>query len=172
MVRKNCVNLYRQKETGCSQGSVIGPILANLFLHCVFDKWMSLQYRHIPFERYADDIICHCRTMEEAEAMKEIIMNRLSSCKLKLNEEKTRIVYCNDSGRKGNHENVSFNFPGYTIQPRKSQNSKTKAIFTGFLPAISQKSENHIHETIRGWTLKNRKKLTELSIRMEASSRG
>jgi RNA-directed DNA polymerase len=95
----------------------------------------------------------------------------MTTCKLKLNEEKTRTVYCNDSGRKGNHENVLFDFLGYTFQPRKSQNRKTKAIFTSFQLAISQKSKNHIHETIRCWPLKSMKKLTELDIRMEASTR-
>jgi hypothetical protein len=74
------------------------------------------------------------------------------------------IVYCKDSGRKGNHENVSFDFLGYTFQPRKTQNRKTKIIFTGYLPAIRNKSKKHIHETIRGYPLKTMKKITELSI--------
>jgi RNA-directed DNA polymerase len=160
------------RTMGVPQGSVTGSILSNLYLHYVFDKWMSIHYPDIPFERYADDTVCHCRTKEEAEKMQAIISTRLTACKLKLNEEKTRIVYCKDSRRKGTHENISFDFLGYTFQPRDAKNSKTHQNFTGFLPAISQKSKNHIHETIRSWSLNRKTKLTELSSQMESSSRG
>ena len=53
-----------ERTMGVLQGSVIGPVLANLFLHYVFDKWMEVNYPEVPFERYADDTICHLRTRE------------------------------------------------------------------------------------------------------------
>jgi len=124
------------------------------------------------FERYADDTICHCRTKSEAEEMKVIILNRLSSCKLSLNEAKTRIVYCKDVNRKENHEYICFDFLGYTFRPRKSKNNKTGKIFTGFLPGISQKSKKHIHEVIRSWHLNGKKDLIALDAQMLASVRG
>ena len=103
--------------------------------------------------------------------MKVIIMNRLTDCKLKLNEEKTRIVYCQGSRRKEKQENISFDFLGYTFRPRKAQNSKTGEYFTSFLPGISQKSKNHIHETIRSWPLKSKKRLIDLDTEMASAVR-
>jgi RNA-directed DNA polymerase len=47
------------REKGTPQGGVISPLLANLFLHYAFDRWMAKQYPQMPFERYADDAIVH-----------------------------------------------------------------------------------------------------------------
>jgi RNA-directed DNA polymerase len=55
------------REKGTPQGGVISPLLANLFLHYAFDRWMAKTYPQLPFERFADDAIVHCRTEEEAQ---------------------------------------------------------------------------------------------------------
>src|SRR5262245_5337981 len=84
---------------GTPQGGVVSPILANLFLHYAFDMWMARTFPHIPFERYADDAICHCKSAEEAQALWSALADRFAACKLVLHPEKTKIVYCKDANR-------------------------------------------------------------------------
>src|ERR1700722_16454137 len=51
-----------QRTRGTPQGGVVSPLLANLFLHYVFDLWMQRKFPYVQFERYADDAIVHCRS--------------------------------------------------------------------------------------------------------------
>ncbi len=93
-------------------------MLANLFPHYAFDLWMHRSYPGVQFERYADDAIVHCRSEEEARSVLEAIRGRFAECGLELHPEKTRIVYCKDGDRPGQHEHIKFDFLGYTFQPR------------------------------------------------------
>ena len=95
------------RERGTPQGSVISPLLANLFLHYAFDLWMSRNYPDIPFERFADDAICHCRNEEQALALRAALEERFAECGLELHPEKTQIVYCKDEDRRGDCPNQS-----------------------------------------------------------------
>jgi len=88
------------REKGTPQGGVISPLLANLFLHYAFDRWMAKQYPHNPFERFADDAIVHGRTETEAQEIRAAIAARLKECGLELHPEKTKIVYCKDDDRR------------------------------------------------------------------------
>lgn len=137
---------------GTPQGGVISPLLANLFLHYAFDEWMKRSYPHLPFERYADDAIVHCRTEREAQKVRAAIAARLQECRLELHPEKTKVVYCQDDDRRGNYPNEKFDFLGYTFRPRRSKNRHGK-YFINFTPAVSDKAGKAIRAEIRSWKL-------------------
>lgn len=142
------------RTTGTPQGGVISPLLANLFLHYCFDKWMDLNYPNISFERYADDIIIHCNSKEEAEYLLARIGQRLADCRLSLNELKSKIVYCKDGKRTANHPVNKFNFLGYEFRARHSC-SKKGHYYVGFMPGISPEAGKTITTTMRSWGLHN-----------------
>ena len=112
----------QQPQKGIPQGGVASPLLANLFLHYAFDKWMEREHPDIPFERYADDALCHCKNEAQAKELKRQLVARLKEVGLKLHPEKTKIVYCKDDGRRGEYPHISFDFLGYTFRPRRSKN--------------------------------------------------
>ena len=118
-------------------GAVISPVLANLFLHYAFDCWMVRNFPGCPFERYADDVIVHCKTRRQAEHGLARIAQRMSEVGLTLHPEKTRIVYCKDGRRRGEHEHTSFTFLGYAFRGRGARGTKSGRAFTGFIPAIA-----------------------------------
>lgn len=162
-----------ERNQGVPQGSVIGPILANLFMHYAFDEWMRRKQGHIVFERYADDAICHCRTKAEAERLQAAIVERMAECKLALNERKTKIVYCKDDLRRGSWENVQFDFLGFTFRARRSKNRWGKH-FINFSPAMSNRARKKISEEIRSWKLHLRsdKTLEDLAHMFNAKLQG
>jgi group II intron reverse transcriptase/maturase len=137
-----------QRTSGVSQGGVLSPLLANLFLHYAFDLWMKREFPDCPFERYADDGIAHCATLEEAEQLLEKLTLRMGECKLELHPDKTRIVYCKDDRRNGKHDKVSFDFLGYTFKPRDAVDRRGRR-FTGYLPALSNDSAKRFRDKIR-----------------------
>ncbi|HLF63133.1 MAG TPA: group II intron reverse transcriptase/maturase [Saprospiraceae bacterium] len=166
---------HEKSEKGTPQGGVISPILANLYLHYGFDVWMRRKERTVQFERYADDIIVHCKTEQEAERLLERIKERFKECGLELNPEKTRIVYCKDSNRKGKTERPKkFTFLGYDFKPRKKWNTKEKREFTGFDLGISGKAKIKIRSVLKLLLTKltTQTRLEDIAILVNAKLRG
>jgi RNA-directed DNA polymerase len=128
-----------QRTKGTPQGSAVSPVLANLFMHYAFDTWMDRTYPDCPFERYADDAVVHCSSKRRAEELLAAIAARMMEVGLRLHPDKTKIVYCKDSNRRGDHEHTSFTFLGYTFRPREARRNDGKR-FTSFSPAISSQA--------------------------------
>lgn len=141
---------YDRGGKGTPQGGVISPLLANLFLHYALDLWLTQQFPLIRFVRYADDIVLHCNSKLEAESVLQVVKDRLNSLKLKVNEEKTRIVYCKDYTRRESHDAVQFGFLGYSFQPRVIQSQRNPGTsFLSFTPEISRENQTRVRSSIR-----------------------
>jgi len=141
-----------KRTNGTPQGGVISPLLANLFMHYAFDKWMERNFQGNPFERYADDIVVHCATEKEALILLEKIRERLKECKLDLHPEKTKIVRCKSGNNHGQYPNEEFDFLGYTFKKRKAK-SRNGIFFMSFLPAVGNKAIKKIREQILKWEI-------------------
>jgi len=153
-----------ERTAGTPQGGVISPVLANLFLHYAFDKWMQANFPQTPWARYADDGIAHCKTKAEAENLLKKLKRRFNECKIALHPDKTRIIYCQDDDRRGQFSITKFDFLGYTFRPRRSKNRYGKH-FINFTPAVSNKACKDMGKAIRNWRLhlKPDKELQDLS---------
>ena len=161
------------RSRGTPQGGVVSPLVANIFMHHAFDDWMRRHHAGVPFERYADDLLAHCRSYEEASQVLESIRERMRACGLELHPDKTKIVYCKDGDRRGHHEHERFDFLGYTFRPRLSKNRWGK-MFVNFSPAISDKAAKAIRAEIRSWHIGKRsdKRLSDLAHMFNATVRG
>jgi IS1 family transposase len=152
------------RERGTPQGSVISPLLANLFLHYAFDRWMAKHHPEIPFERFADDAVCHCSSERQAQKLQTDLERRFAECGLTLHPDKTQIVYCKDNVRRGHYPNRKFDFLGYTFRPRLAMNRWGKT-FVNFSPGISNRAAKAIRQTMRDWQLDRRidKRINDLA---------
>jgi RNA-directed DNA polymerase len=162
-----------ERRLGTPQGGVASPLLANIFMHHVFDDWMKRNFPSVQFERFADDILAHCNSLKQAEKTLDAIKARFKECGLEVHPEKTKIVYCKDVDRRGSYEHESFDFLGYTFRPRLSMNKWGKT-FVNFTPAISDRAAKKIKEEIRSWKihLRSDKDITDLARMFNAQVQG
>lgn len=133
---------------GTPQGGVISPLLANLFLHYAFDKWLEQKDKSVAFSRYADDLILHCNTKSHAERILRLVHQRMESVGLALHPQKTKIVYCRDFRRREKYPTVKFDFLGYSFQPRTAYSKKKGKLFIGYDCAISISSRKRIADKL------------------------
>lgn len=166
--------LLAKAGKGTPQGGVISPILANLYLHFTLDKWLSKHYPDVRFVRYADDVVIHCNTKEQAEYLLEAIRERLGQVKLQVNESKTHIAYCKDYKRKASHEKVSFEFLGFSYRPRPRISKRDGNIFMAFAAEVSPSNQKRIRQVIRelGAWKNTRLEMTDLAELLNSRLRG
>ena len=138
-----------KRDKGTPQGGVVSPLLANLFLHYAFDLWMRREHPGLPWCRYADDGLVHCRTEEEARDLKSTLSHRLAACGLEMHPAKTRIVYCRDNRRRGAHPEVKFTFLGYEFRPRPVKGLRKEGVTCGYTPAASPDALKSMRATIK-----------------------
>jgi RNA-directed DNA polymerase len=152
------------RDRGTPQGSSISPVLANLYLHYAFDMWLVREFPAVTFERYCDDAVIHCASQEQARQVRDALAARLATVGLELHPDKTRVVYCKDADRRGDHEVTSFTFLGYTFRPRLAKNRWGKH-FVNFLPAVSKDAIKAMGREIRSWHIARRsdKSLSDLA---------
>ena len=145
-----------ERSRGTPQGGVVSPILANLFMHYAFDAWMARRFPDLPWCRYADDGLVHCRNETEAQTVREALAARLAECRLELHPTKTKVVYCKDHRRGREYETVSFDFLGYCFRPRSVKGPYSQKVFCGFTPAVSKPALNAMRSTIRDLNIRTR----------------
>lgn len=166
---------YDRQGKGTPQGGVISPLLANIFLHYALDKWLEKYYPQTNFVRYADDMVIHCSTKEEAEQLLTAIKERLQQVSLRLNEQKTQVVYCKDYRRTEKHQKVQFGFLGFSFQPRRSKSKYGEGkSFTAFTAEISKENQKKIREQIKetiAWR-NTKMELTDIALKLNSKLRG
>ncbi|MGV9386727.1 group II intron reverse transcriptase/maturase [Nonomuraea sp. NPDC003707] len=149
-----------ERDRGTPQGSAVSPVLANLFLHYAFDIWMARRFPSVPFERYVDDVVVHCRSEGQARMLAMAIGERMEQVGLRLHPDKTRIVYCKDGRRRSSFEHTAFDFLGFTFRARGVR-SRNGTVFTGFGPAVSKTAMKRMSEQVRSWRLHRRTTASE-----------
>lgn len=110
-------------NVGTPQGGIVSPILANIFLHYALDEWFGENYKmKAQMVRYADDAVFFFKTKSAAEVFLKAVKSRLENFKLKLNEDKTRIIDISETSYE------VFDFLGFTFYRGRKRKSRGRLV--------------------------------------------
>lgn len=117
---------FSRPDEGTVQGSILSPMLGNIYLHNVLDQWFDKQVRsqlegHARLIRYADDFVIGFESKADAMRVMEMLTDRMAAYGLKLHPDKTRLVpFGRPSGTSGKGP-ATFDFLGFTIYWRRTR---------------------------------------------------
>jgi hypothetical protein len=137
-------------------GSIVSPLLANLFVHDPFDGWMPRNHPDIPFERYAADAVCHGQTEAQAQRLRQELEQRFAECRRELHPQKTKLVSGKDEDRRGTYPNERFDVLGDTCRARRSKH-RWGQYCVNVSPAASAEATRDVRRELRGWHLHTRR---------------
>ena len=154
---------YSEPDVGTAQGSVLSPMLGNIYLHHVLDVWLDREVRpqlrgKACLVRYADDLVIGFERREDAEMVMAMLQQRMAEYGLRLHPEKTRLVpFHRPSPRQdGGKGPGTFDFLGFTLLWRKTrggtwgQNFRTRqARIQRAIVAITDFCRRHRHEPVK-----------------------
>jgi group II intron reverse transcriptase/maturase len=119
---------YSKPDTGTAQGSVLSPLLGNLYLHYVLDLWFAREVRprlrgEVHLIRYADDFVMTFELQEDAERVMEVLKKRMGRFGLTLHPDKTRLLpFRRPLGeQKAGKGPATFDFLGFTLYWRRAR---------------------------------------------------
>ncbi len=154
---------FSTPDTGTAQGSVLSPLLGNIYLHYVLDWWFvhvvqpRLRGRSCLI-RYADDFIIGCQYQDDAERVLEVLPKRMQRYGLTLHPDKTRLLDFRPPprGQRGGKGSTTFDFLGFTLYWRRTRwgrwrlACKTRRTRLGrAIRAVYDWCRGHRHEDIK-----------------------
>lgn len=161
-------------EEGVPQGSICSPIMANIYAHFAIDEWIHKMVQpnakgEVRLFRYADDAIICCEKEEDANRIRAVLGKRLARFKLRLNEDKTKMVsFSKRKAAKGESQGT-FDFLGFTFYWGKSRQGKLVPKVKTVGKRLVSKLKK-VKEWIKG--KRHEMKLMELWNRFRAKLRG